>query len=159
MKIPKETLGLAGEFAVASELCRRGVYAQLTLGNRKRTDLLVDSDSNMIRIQVKSKQGPTWPAVKGTSGGDNYLVFVDFCKKEPLGRPDFYVLSASDWAIFVSKELVESGFVLEGKVALSSENVPTWSNNYVGMAIKPGQISDFKEAWHKIAEHAKGYQD
>jgi hypothetical protein len=35
MGIAKDTLGLAGEFAAASELCRRGIYAQLTLGNRK----------------------------------------------------------------------------------------------------------------------------
>ena len=34
-KIPKETLALAGEFAVASELCRRGIYAQL--GGRGQT--------------------------------------------------------------------------------------------------------------------------
>jgi len=36
MPISKDILGLAGEFAVASELCRRGIYAQLTLGTRKR---------------------------------------------------------------------------------------------------------------------------
>jgi hypothetical protein len=39
--ILKESLGLAAEFAVASELCRRWLFAQLTLGNKKRTDLLV----------------------------------------------------------------------------------------------------------------------
>ena len=32
----KETIGLAGEYAVAFELCRRGFYAQLTLGNHKK---------------------------------------------------------------------------------------------------------------------------
>ena len=54
--LSKETLGLAAEFAVASELCRRGIYAQLTLGNRKRTDLLVDVEyGRMLRIQVKSE--------------------------------------------------------------------------------------------------------
>lgn len=41
MKMSKELVGLSGEYAVASELCRRGVYAQLTLGHHKRTDLLV----------------------------------------------------------------------------------------------------------------------
>lgn len=29
-KLSKEALGLAGEYAVASELCRRGCYAQLS---------------------------------------------------------------------------------------------------------------------------------
>jgi hypothetical protein len=41
--IEKEYLGLEAEFAVASELCRRDMYAQLTLGRRKRTDLLVET--------------------------------------------------------------------------------------------------------------------
>jgi hypothetical protein len=69
MEIAKETLGLAGEFAVASELCKRGIYAQLTLGNRKSTDLLVDvEDGGMVRVQVKSKQGNEWPACKGVVG-------------------------------------------------------------------------------------------
>jgi len=62
MKIPKDTLGLAAEFAVASELCRRNIYAQLTLGLRKRTDILVETERGMLRIQVKGKQGREWPA-------------------------------------------------------------------------------------------------
>ncbi len=36
-------MGLTGEYAVASELCKRGYYAQLTLGNHyKKTDLIVE---------------------------------------------------------------------------------------------------------------------
>ena len=59
MSIPRETLGLAAEFAVASELCRWGLYAQLTLGNKKRTDLLVHNEetNTFLRIEVKAKQG------------------------------------------------------------------------------------------------------
>ena len=152
MKIPKETLSLAGEFAVASELCRRGVYAQLTLGNRKRTDLLIESDARMLRIQVKSKQTPTWPAVKGITGDDIYLVFVDFHKMDVLERPDFYVLSAKDWARFVARELVDTGLVSQGKVKLSGENVPTYRDGWLGMAITAKQLADFKEEWHKIEQ-------
>lgn len=40
-KLSKELLGLAGEYAVASELCKRGMYAQLTLGSHKHTDILI----------------------------------------------------------------------------------------------------------------------
>ena len=54
MEIPKETLGLAGEYAVASELCKRGIYAQLTLGNRKSVDLLLGrlARSSCLRGEV-----------------------------------------------------------------------------------------------------------
>jgi hypothetical protein len=155
MKIPKETLGLAGEFAVASKLCKRGVYAQLTLGNRKRTDLLIESDARMLRIQVKSKQGPTWPAVKGITGDDIYLVFVDFQNRDPLERPDFYVLAARDWTRFAARELVDTGLVSQAKVKLSPDNVPTWRDGFVGMSVSPKQLADFKEQWRKIVERSQ----
>ena len=58
-------LGLAAEFAVASELCRRNVYAQLTLGMRRRVDILVETESGMLRIQVKAKQRRVWPSCIG----------------------------------------------------------------------------------------------
>jgi hypothetical protein len=48
MLISRNTLGLAAEFAVASELCRRNVYAQLTLGHQKRTDLLIFGANDKI---------------------------------------------------------------------------------------------------------------
>ena len=55
-KIDKHNLSLAGEYAVASELCRRGIYAQLTLGTRKKTDILADTGTTMFKIEVKAKQ-------------------------------------------------------------------------------------------------------
>lgn len=83
MAIDKSILGVAGEFAVAAELCRRGIYAQLTLGHRKRTDLLVVSETGrMYRIEVKAKQGRDWPNCRGISGQDSFLVFVDSAGKQ-----------------------------------------------------------------------------
>jgi hypothetical protein len=151
-KIPKDTLGIAGEFSVASELCKRGIYAQLTLGNRKRTDLLVESDECMLRVQVKSKQGTQWPAVKGITGRDIYLVFVDFKGKGQLDRPDFYILSSDDWVSFVKKELIDTGLVRQKKVRVNSELVPTWQDGFVGMSVKPSQLEPYYEQWASIVE-------
>jgi hypothetical protein len=64
-KLSTELLNLAGEYAVASELCRRGVYSQLTLGHHKRTDILVEKDNTLARIQVKTKQTREWPGISG----------------------------------------------------------------------------------------------
>lgn len=97
MKIENETLSLAAEFAVASELCRRNIYAQLTLGRHKRTDLLIETDRRMLRIQVKAKQGSVWPNCTGVHGDDAILVLVDYSNKRDTERPDFYVLTARDW--------------------------------------------------------------
>ena len=55
-------VGLAAEFAVASELCRREISAQLTFGHLKRTDLLIFSEGgSVLRIEVKGKQAREGP--------------------------------------------------------------------------------------------------
>jgi hypothetical protein len=148
--LSKETLGLAGEYAVASELCRRGIYAQLTLGNRKRTDLLVDNDSSMLRIQVKSKQRKEWPGIKGIVGNDIVLVLVDFEKKPLDSRPDFYVLTSEDWGQLINTRCIRTGHVEKGKVVISESNAPTWDDGYVGMGIKSSDVQQYKENWVKV---------
>ena len=106
MTISKECIGLAAEFAVASELCKRGIYAQLTFGNKKRTDLLVMTDHEIFtRIEVKAKQGATWPNCKGIYGNNVFLVLVDFANKNEDERPDFYVMNSEDWLSFIKKEI------------------------------------------------------
>jgi len=58
-KISKSTLGIAAEYSVAGELCRRNLYAQLTLENQKRTDILVFSeDEELTRNRSESKARP-----------------------------------------------------------------------------------------------------
>ena len=114
MKIPKDLVALAAEFAVASELCKRNIYAQLTLGLRKRTDILVEVETGMLRIQVKGKQGREWPGCKGICGEGIALVFVDFEKKNVGVRPDFYILTVEDWESLLEKECKLTGMVESG---------------------------------------------
>ena len=71
----KSMVGLAAELAVASELCRRDVYAQLTFGHQKRTDLLIFSeDDELLRVEVKGKKGGEWPNCRGIYGKNVILV-------------------------------------------------------------------------------------
>jgi hypothetical protein len=152
MEKSKDILGLAAEFAVASELCRRSIYAQLTLGLRKRTDILVETESGMLRIQVKGKQGREWPGCKGIYGNDIVLVFVDFENKKENERPDFYILTVEDWKKLLEKELKTTGKVERGEVTIDEKNMPTWKDGYQGMGIKPEGIKEHKERWDKIAK-------
>jgi len=151
MAIPKDVLGLAGEFAVASELCRRGIYAQLTLGHHKRTDLLIETDQKMIRVQVKAKQGKEWPGVKGIHGPDMILVLVDYHNKQNTERPDFYILLPTDWEQLLDKELRNTGKVERGDVTINEQGVPIWSDGYKGMGIHIDQVEPFREAWDKLS--------
>jgi hypothetical protein len=70
-------------------------------GNSPETPGL--SHRRLARIEVKAKQGAEWPACRGISGKNAYLVFVDYFKKSLDERPDFYVLSAKEWNIVVHR--------------------------------------------------------
>lgn len=52
----KTARGTASQFFVAGELCRRGLYAVVTLGNTPNTDILCSnrSGTKFVHIQVKT---------------------------------------------------------------------------------------------------------
>lgn len=56
MAITKNSISLAGEFAVLSQLSLRGYDANLTLGNTKGVDILLSdpNSSRMLRLEVKT---------------------------------------------------------------------------------------------------------
>jgi hypothetical protein len=157
----KEMVGVAAEFAVASELARHDIYAQPTFSRFKRTDLLVfsgEADSRPIRIGAKGKQSTQWPNCKGISDSHSILVLVDFEGKKERVRPDFYILTASDWLSFVKKEIRKR----PGKgIKLDSDNCPVWTTQikngkpYRGMGVEVADVAEYKEAWGKIADALK----
>ena len=149
-KIPKEILGLAGEYAVASEICRLGFYAQITYGRWKNIDVLaVNPDTGKtVLIEVKAKQGREWPAIRGVKGPSRLLILVDYYGKSFGERPDFYVLDASDW-----KEYLEA---IKDEVAEIRDNyIPVWPDGYVGMGLKAEQVLKHKEKWNKLLDKLK----
>jgi len=150
MTIATETIGLAGEYAVASELCRRGVYCQLTLGNRKKTDLLVAiDDQRYLRVSVKSKQKQSWPKVKGIWLEDDLLVFVDYKGKEITTPPDFYVLNVQAWKKVIAKKLKN-----DPRAKVNKENTVFWpaaeegqKDTWTGCQVSVSEVEEFKDAW------------
>jgi len=156
-RIEKQNLGLAGEYAVASELCKRGYYAQVTLGRQKRTDILAyHSESGMeLRLEVKSKQGYIWPGVKGITGPNAFLVLVDFKNKGLDKRPDFYILKPIDWKRYINKYVRPLG---RQEVKIDENYCPHYMSHhgkkgherYVGTGLKPDEISQHKDAWDKL---------
>ena len=149
-KLEKSLVGLAGEYAVASELCRRGVYAQLTLGNRKKVDLLLDGEKAIARVEVKTKQGREWPGVKGIAPEDGlkFLVLVDLQDKGGEDRPEFYVISRDEWRPFVDQKLRDK--LKQGLVKIGDDNVAHHRDGYVGTGIKAAEVGEFKDGWRKI---------
>jgi hypothetical protein len=159
--IDKATLGVAGEFAVAAELCRRNMYAQLTLGHQKRTDLLLVNDSRMFRIEVKAKQCREWPSCRGISAPGSFLVFVDFAGKSDVERPDFYVLTVKEWRGFVvaAKKRYEAlgcrVEITKDNVLRSLDEVNKYGQAYEGTGVKPEDIQQHREKWQKFSSVMK----
>lgn len=147
----RESVGLAGEYAVAFELCRRGFYAQLTLGNHKKTDILVETSARLFRVSVKAKTGAQWPKVSGIWAEGDLLVFVDFKGKYLDELPDFYVLDVANWKK-VAKRFVSNR---DDGAKLSKENTVYWDpwdgspKGWVGCAINVSNISEYKDCWPK----------
>jgi len=156
MPIDKAILGIAGEFAVASELCRRNVYAQLTLGNQKRTDLLVYRDDKYVRIEVKAKQGREWPNCRGVTG-DAFIVFVDFAGRGETERPDFYLLTADDWhSIMILKRDAyharhedRHAEIIDNCLVFHSE-VNRHGKPYRGCGVTPKDLQKHLERWDRV---------
>jgi hypothetical protein len=144
--LSKELLGLAGEYAVASELCRRGIYAQLTLGNHKRTDLLVETQERLARIQVKAKQGGEWPAVSGIHTPGDFLVLVDFSDSDG-GPPEFFVLDQECW-----KELVRKDMDRHPGAEVDDELNIRYADGWKGLNIRKAAVAANKDRWDKITE-------
>lgn len=150
-KLSKELLGLAGEYAVASELCRRGIYAQLTLGNHKHTDILVETEMRMLRISVKTKQGHEWPSISGLYRADDFLVLVDMQGKSEAERPDFYILSLDDWQRLILEERQR-----RPAISVDKQNRITYPDGWKGLNIRPTMVVDAKERWDKIVSLIAG---
>ena len=155
--VSRSTLGLAAEYAVAAELCRRNVYAQLTLGNQKRTDLLAFSETGqLIRLEVKGKQGRSWPSCRGISGRRTFLIF--FAGKAVDARPDFYVLTSSDWRRVVKKRISEFRASNPRKrIKVDPDNVPIFVDEigksgkpHKGIAVRVDYLIRYQEKWNKV---------
>ena len=144
-KILKSVLGLAGEYAVASEICRRGFHAQITFGRWKNTDVLAVNIDNgkTVLVEVKTKQGREWPGVKGIKGKNRVQILVDFQGKSDLDRPDFYILDEDFWKKYLNnirgdlKELRED----------ENRYIPIWPDNYRGVVLRVEDVRNYKERW------------
>lgn len=157
--VSRSTLGLAAEYAVAAELCRRNVYAQLTLGNQKRTDLLAFSETGqLVRLEVKGKQGRSWPSCRGISGKRTFLIFVDFAGKAVDARPDFYVLTSSDWRRVIEMRISELRASNPRKlIEVDPDNVPIFVDEigksgkpHKGIAVRVNYLVPYREKWDKV---------
>ena len=96
-KVPKNLVGVAGEYYVCAELCRQGVLALITPKNNPLYDIVAADPlgSKSVSIQVKTmslrnKQG--WRLSKDIcTKRDNPNLFVVLVKLNDDGTNDYYI--------------------------------------------------------------------
>ncbi len=147
-RVDKSLLGLAGEYVVASEICRRGFHAQITFGRWKNTDVVAVNIKNgkTVLIEVKTKQGSEWPKVMGVKGFNRVQILVDYENKNLLERPDFYVLDEDFWRKYIEK--IRSK--LKAVVETGDRIIPVWPDEWRGISIKPSHVKEYYERWELV---------
>lgn len=142
-------LNLTGEYAVASELCRRKVFTTITYGNAKKADLYVinHTSGRMARIEVKTSEISRWVVGQNIQPADNYfwvLVSTKLVDDNIANR--YYILS--------SQEIVN----ISGQIGAAYSN--RYSKKHGVPYNKPGVpnikqelIHDHENEWSKIIDY------
>ena len=151
----KIIVGRLCEYLVKVILESKTGYAVENLNDEKinnpTTDLRVTNQSNgeKFEVSVKAKDGPTWPAVRGISSKNQYIVFVDLQTKTD---PDFYVLNNRQW-IAVLKKLLPNrdagAEIVNGAIEwnwMKDGNPKKRRGSY----LKVDDIASYKDAWKVI---------
>jgi hypothetical protein len=102
----------AAQFYVAAELTRRGFLVSFTMGNAKRTDLLVTSPGgHSFTVQVKgAKTKAGWWAREPQASDEHFYLFVHIepyqkdGKEQPPANPRFFIMKSEEVQKLVSQE-------------------------------------------------------
>ena len=139
-KIDKYHLGMAGEYAVCSELCKREYDASITLGNAKAVDIMVFRPNNSYcRIEVKTSQT--------TKFVTNF--FQKYYDKTLNNHPDYWVIVHIDkdngqtrYFILTHEELAE--------IQMKRNGMSTWGKVNGCDNVLLRDVAHCEDQWSKI---------
>ncbi len=138
-KISKYLLSLTGEYAVCSELCKRGYDVSLTLGNAKAVDIMVFlPDNSCRRIEVKTSQ----------TGRFVTNFFQKYYNKTLNNHPDYWVL------VYIDKDGNMHYYILTheelGDIQMKRNGMSKWSKVVGCDNVLLKDIAHCKNRWDKI---------
>ncbi len=135
----KYNLNLAGEYAVCSELAKRNIQFNLTLGNKKAVDIIVLKEENKaITIEIKT-----------TNKNRIVTGFFQKYKTPDVPHPDIWIF------VIIDKLLVSRFFILThkevAKIQMKRNNMNKWQEIKNGVDnLVLSDIIDFENKWNKI---------
>lgn len=141
MVIDKYTLGMAGEYAVCSELLRRGIDASITMGNAKATDVVVFcktvNGNSYKKIEVKTTQ-----TTKFVTNFFNKYYTPD------LPHPDIWIL------VHIDRDLKARFFILTheelASIQMERNNINIWQKSEGCDNVLLKDIEPYENMWDKI---------
>ena len=108
MKTVNQETGLASEFYVLSALLRNSVDANITLGNQKKVDIIVNCNGTALTIDVKSLRR-TGDFIIGNyfeskDDKNHFYIFVYYSNFENVKEnPELYVVPATEISAIVKE--------------------------------------------------------
>jgi hypothetical protein len=107
-KVPTHITGIAGEYAVAAELSKRGWIASLTMKNTKGVDILIcdENAERTLAIQVKTSQknNKSWVlGKKNESMITNNFFYILVNLRNNDGRTEFHIVPSKIVAEQITK--------------------------------------------------------
>ncbi len=142
-KIDKEFLGYTGLFAVSYMLCKKGLFPELTLTRHPDNEILIEAGSELIRLQVKTKQVERWTELMCDFQRYDFIILADF---EETGRrelPIFFILDFDAW----KKVLIRQGSAFPVRIDGRSIKYPS---NWKGIVLLSEHFEENRDAWGKI---------
>ena len=169
MKLSKNSISLAGEFAVLSQLVLRGIDANLTLGNTKGVDILASNPNtgSMFKLEVKTSYNSK-PVLSRVFGRTFSWVMSD--KHENAEDPGlFYCFTniektANSFRFFIVPSAVVARYIREShqfwlgqKTAGGDELVDNSVRNFrlgldiSGYSIETPLANEYEDKWDSFA--------
>lgn len=135
----KHFIGLAGEYAVCTELAKREINASLTLGNHKAVDIIATNPINNKAFFVQVKASNTTRIVTG--------FFQKYFTRE-TPHPDFWIL------VHFDKDKMHHFYVLThdemADAQMKRNGITEWREVNGVDNILLDSIKDFKNKFEKI---------
>lgn len=142
----KYSKSIAGEFFVAAQLQRLGIFASITYGNAKRADVVAFSSSGdkFVIIEVKSTSQQKWKVGSRVPlSSEQPWVFVHLPEKLEEA-PSFFILTQAEIHEILNPIEIEYQRRYKEKHGEEYGNRPGFT------AITVEQVRAHKDKWNKI---------
>ena len=128
----------AAQFAVASELCKRGYEVALTMGNHPSVDLMVRSPRGVsFSVDVKGLYKPNFWVVKAKPDYTSLFYVLAFVPEDTANR--FFVLTQ----VQMNREIRDNSAQVMSRAKEKGRKIDV--NRFPG--IRWGKASAFEEKW------------